>query len=675
MKQLKMLVIAAGAVAAAACTPKENAFKYSIDSFADLRIMRYQVPGWDGLSLSQKEYIYHLSEAAKAGRDITWDQYCRFNLPVRHAIEAIFADYSGAREGQQWEDFVVYAKRVFFSNGIHHHYAEDKFFPACSEDYFAGLLKDVTEDEGRWTGAEGLVLTNQELLKVIYDPDIYPQRRSSNSAGDIVAESAVNFYGEGVTRKEVDEFYDAQALAGDRHPVSYGLNSKVVKEDGKLVEKKWMVGGIYSSAIERICSELLKAREFAENELQKSAIDKLVAYYRSGDLRIWDEYNIEWVRDTLGTVDYVNGFIEDYDDPLGRKATWEGLVNIKDAAASERTEILSANAQWFEDHSPIDPRFRKSECKGISAKVINAVALAGATYPSTPIGINLPNADWIRKEYGSKSVTIANITHAYDAAALEQPNSVLAEFAWNKAEIEFAKKFGDTMDEIHTDLHECLGHGSGQLLPGVSSTALGEYQSTLEEARADLFGLYYCADPKMVELGIVPDKDAYKAEYASYIRNGIMTQFTRVELGKKNTEAHMQNRKLIAEWCYEKGLAGNVIEKRVKDGKTYFVVNDYKALRGLFGELLGEIQRIKSEGDYEAGKALVETYAVNIDPDLHREVLERYQKLNLKPYGGFVNPDIKPVLDAAGKAVDFEISYPDDYLGQMLEYGIKYRTL
>ena len=675
MKQLKMLVIAAGAVAAAACTPKENAFKYSIDSFADLRIMRYQVPGWDGLSLSQKEYIYHLSEAAKAGRDITWDQYCRFNLPVRHAIEAIFADYSGAREGQQWEDFVVYAKRVFFSNGIHHHYAEDKFFPACSEDYFAGLLKDVSEDEGRWTGAEGLVLTNQELLKVIYDPDIYPQRRSSNSAGDIVAESAVNFYGEGVTRKEVDEFYDAQALAGDRHPVSYGLNSKVVKEDGQLVEKKWMVGGIYSSAIERICSELLKAREFAENELQKSAIDKLVAYYRSGDLRTWDEYNIEWVRDTLGTVDYVNGFIEDYDDPLGRKATWEGLVNIKDAAASERTEILSANAQWFEDHSPIDPRFRKSECKGISAKVINAVALAGATYPSTPIGINLPNADWIRKEYGSKSVTIANITHAYNAAALEQPNSVLAEFAWNKAEIEFAKKFGDTMDEIHTDLHECLGHGSGQLLPGVSSTALGEYQSTLEEARADLFGLYYCADPKMVELGIVPDKDAYKAEYASYIRNGIMTQFTRVELGKKNTEAHMQNRKLIAEWCYEKGLADNVIEKRVKDGKTYFVVNDYKALRGLFGELLGEIQRIKSEGDYEAGKALVETYAVNIDPELHREVLERYRKLDLKPYGGFVNPDIKPVLDAAGKAVDFEISYPDDYLGQMLEYGIKYRTL
>ena len=500
-------------------------------------------------------------------------------------------------------------------------------------------------------------------------------RSSTDTSADIVAESAVNFYGEGVTRKEVDDFYAKQAVKGDPHPVSYGLNSKVVRENGTLVEKKWMVGGIYSAAIEKICSELQKARDFAEDDLQKGAIDKLIAYYSTGDLRIWDEYNIEWVRDTLGTIDYVNGFIEDYDDPLGRKATWEGLVNIKDHAASQRTETLSANAQWFEDHSPVDPRFRKAECKGISAKVINAVALAGATYPSTPIGINLPNADWIRKEYGSKSVTIANITHAYDAAALEQPNSVLAEFAWNKAEIEMAKKYGDTMDEIHTDLHECLGHGSGQLLPGVSSTALGEYQSTLEEARADLFGLYYCADPKMIELGIVPDKDAYKAEYSAYIRNGIMTQFTRIELGKKNTEAHMQNRKLIAEWCFEKGAADKVIEKRVRDGKTYFVINDYAALRGLFGELLGEIQRIKSEGDYEAGKALVETYAVNIDQDLHREVLQRYEKLNLKPYGGFVNPDIKPVCDSDGNLVDYEISYPDDYLAQMLEYGVKYRTL
>ena len=681
MKLLKMIAIAAGVAAAAACAPKEKAFKYSIDSFADLRIMRYQVPGWDALSLQQKQYIFHLSEAAKLGRDITWDQYCKYNLPVRHAIEDIFANYSGPRKGEEWDAFEVYAKRVFFSNGIHHHYAEDKFFPGCSREYFAGLLADISaegdlavEGEAFWTGAEGLALNAEQLLDVIYDESIYPQRRSTARDSDIVAASAVNFYGEGVTRKEVDEFYAKQAVRGDRHPVSYGLNSKVVKENGRLVEKKWKVGGIYSAAIERICGELLKAREFAENELQKSAIDKLIAYYESGDLRIWDEYNIEWVRDTLGTVDYVNGFIEDYDDPLCRKATWEGLVNIKDMEASRRTEILSANAQWFEDHSPVDPKFRKKECRGISAKVINAVALAGATYPSTPIGINLPNADWIRKEYGSKSVTIANITHAYDAAALEQPTSVLGEFAWDKEEIELTKRFGDTMSEIHTDLHECLGHGSGQLLPGVSSTALGEYQSTLEEARADLFGLYYCADPKMVELGIVPDPQAYKSEYASYIRNGLMTQFTRVELGKQNTEAHMQNRKLIAEWCFEQGAPDGVIEKRVRDGKTYFVVCDYEALRGLFGRLLGEIQRIKSEGDYAAGKALVEKYAIDIDLDLHREVLERYAKLNLKPYGGFVNPEISPVFED-GQPVDFAISYPDDYLGQMLRYGEKYRTL
>ena len=721
MKLVKMIAIAAGIASAAACAPKNAEFKYSIDSFADLRIMRYQVPGWENLSLQQKEYIYHLSEAAKLGRDITWDQYCRFNLPIRHAIEDIFANYSGPREGADWDAFVVYAKRVFFSNGIHHHYAEDKFFPECSREYFASLLADVAS-EGEtdptavaaaaaeasaeaqpaaaaaetpaahveplptsnvyWTGAEGLALTAEELLDVIYNPDIYPQRRSTARDKDIVAESAVNFYGPGVSRKEVDDFYARQAVKGDKHPISYGLNSKVVKEGGRLVEKPWKVGGIYSAAIERICRELEKAKEVAENDLQKAAIDKLIESYTTGNLRTWDDYNILWVQDTLGTVDYVNGFIEDYDDPLGRKATWEGLVNIKDAAASARTETLSANAQWFEDNSPVDPRFKKAECRGISAKVINAVALAGATYPSTPIGINLPNADWIRKEHGSKSVTIANITHAYNAAALEQPKSVLGEFAWNQAEIELVKKYGNVMDEIHTDLHECLGHGSGQLLPGVSSTALGEYQSALEEARADLFGLYYCADPKMVELGIVPDREAYKAEYASYIRNGIMTQFTRVELGRQNTEAHMQNRKLIAEWCYEKGAAdgvpgasGSVIEKRVRDGKTYFVVNDYEALRGLFAELLAEIQRIKSEGDYEAGKALIEKYAVDIDPELHREVRERYAALNLKPYGGFVNPEIEPVFDDEGVVVDYVLSYPDDYLGQMLYYGERYRTL
>ena len=694
MKLFKMIAIAVGIASAAACAPKNAEFKYSIDSFADLRIMRYQVPGWENLSLEQKEYIYHLSEAAKLGRDITWDQYCRFNLPVRHAIEDIFANYSGERKGEEWDAFVVYAKRVFFSNGIHHHYAEDKFFPECSREYFAGLLEDVSGDAAAvpeaatepaeapaddapayWTGAEGLALTAEELLDVIYNPAVYPQRRSTDRSADIVAASAVNFYGPGVSRKEVDDFYARQAVKGDKHPISYGLNSKVVRENGRLVEKQWKIGGIYSAAIERICEELRQAQAFAENDLQKAAIDKLIEYYTSGSLRTWDDYNILWVQDTLGTVDYVNGFIEDYDDPLGRKATWEGLVNIKDAAASARTETLSANAQWFEDNSPVDPRFKKAECRGISAKVINAVALAGATYPSTPIGINLPNADWIRKEHGSKSVTIANITHAYDAAALEQPKSVLAEFAWDQAEIDLVKKYGDTMSEIHTDLHECLGHGSGQLLPGVSSTALGEYQSALEEARADLFGLYYCADPKMVELGIVPDPEAYKAEYASYIRNGIMTQFTRVELGRQNTEAHMQNRKLIAEWCYEKGAAANVIEKKIRNGKTYFVVNDYEALRGLFAELLAEIQRIKSEGDYEAGKALIEKYAVDIDHELHKEVRERYAALNLKPYGGFVNPEIEPVYGDDGSVVDYAISYPDDYLGQMLWYGEKYRTL
>ena len=461
----------------------------------------------------------------------------------------------------------------------------------------------------------------------------------------------------------------------DPEPISYGLNTKVVKgQDGKVQELPWKVGGIYSPAISKICEELALAREVAENDIQKRALALLIEYYQTGDLRKWDAFNIEWVKDTIGTVDFINGFVEDYNDPLGRKGAWEGYVNIKDFEASKRTEILSANAQWFEDHSPVDPRFKKKTVKGISAKVINAVCLAGDSYPSTPIGINLPNADWIRKEHGSKSVTIANITHTYDYSAQEMPTSTLAEFAYDQKEIDLAKKWGTLADEIHTDLHECLGHGSGQLLPGVSTTAMGEYASALEEARADLFGLYYTADPKMVELGIMPDKEAYKAEYANYIRNGLMVQFTRVELGRPNTEAHMQNRKLIAEWCFEKGAADKVIEKKVRDGKTYFVVNDYVKLRALFAELLAEVQRIKSEGDYEAGKNLIETYAVHIDPDLHREVLDRYKSLNLKPYGGFINPDIVPVVKD-GKVVDYEPVYTDDYLAQMLHYGKKYSTL
>lgn len=662
------MILTIGATAAlCSCSQGEKKtqdtdFHYLLDEFADLKVIRFRVPGWDNLSLRQKEYAYHLSEAAKLGRDITWDQYCKWNLPIRHVVEDILNEYEGDRECADFQNFTVYAKRLFFANGIHHHYSEDKFFPECPKEYFQSLMEAVGDGEQA-----------TELLEVIYSPDIYPQRRSTSKTGDIVELSAVNFY-DGVTREEVDKYYNSMMDPNDKTPISYGLNTKVVKEDGKVVEKPWKVGGIYGPALERICAELEKAAAVAETDLQKEAIGKLVEYYRTGDLKTWDDFNIDWVQDTVGTIDFINGFIEDYDDPLGRKATWEGYVNMKDSAASARTEVLSANAQWFEDNSPVDPRFRKPHVKGVSAKVVDGITLAGATYPATPIGINLPNADWIRRDYGSKSVTIANITHAYDYAAQESPKSTLTEFAYDQAEIDAYKQYGSYTDEIHTDLHECLGHGSGQLLPGVSSTALGEYQSTLEEARADLFGLYYMADPKLVELGIMPNAEAYKPAYSNYIRNGLFVQFTRVELGKQNTEAHMQNRKLIAEWCYEKGAARGIIEKKMRDGKTYFVVNDYEALRGLFAELLAEIQRIKSEGDYAAGKNLVETYAVNIDPQLHKEVLERYAALNLKPYGGFVNPDIVPV-EKDGKVVDYKIVYVDNYLQQQLDYGKKYRTL
>lgn len=662
-----MILTIGAAAALCSCSQGEKKtqdtdFHYLLDEFADLKVIRFRVPGWDNLSLRQKEYAYHLSEAAKLGRDITWDQYCKWNLPIRHVVEDILNEYEGDRECADFQNFTVYAKRLFFANGIHHHYSEDKFFPECPKEYFQSLMEAVGDGEQA-----------TELLEVIYSPDIYPQRRSTSKTGDIVELSAVNFY-DGVTREEVDKYYNSMMDPNDKTPISYGLNTKVVKEDGKVVEKPWKVGGIYGPALEKICAELEKAAAVAETDLQKEAIGKLVEYYRTGDLKTWDDFNIDWVQDTVGTIDFINGFIEDYDDPLGRKATWEGYVNMKDSAASARTEVLSANAQWFEDNSPVDPRFRKPHVKGVSAKVVDGITLAGATYPATPIGINLPNADWIRRDYGSKSVTIANITHAYDYAAQESPKSTLTEFAYDQAEIDAYKQYGSYTDEIHTDLHECLGHGSGQLLPGVSSTALGEYQSTLEEARADLFGLYYMADPKLVELGIMPNAEAYKPAYSNYIRNGLFVQFTRVELGKQNTEAHMQNRKLIAEWCYEKGAARGTIEKKMRDGKTYFVVNDYEALRGLFAELLAEIQRIKSEGDYAAGKNLVETYAVNIDPQLHKEVLERYAALNLKPYGGFVNPDIVPV-EKDGKVVDYKIVYVDNHLQQQLDYGKKYRTL
>ena len=658
----KMITLAGFAAAMTSCGNKaeQNDFRYLMDEFADLKIMRYQVPGWDALDLQQKEYVYHLAEAAKWGRDIIWMQNCKDNLEVRRLLENILENYEGDRECEDFAKFLTYAKRVFFSNGIHHHYAEDKFFPECSKEYFAFLMTAV--------GAE-----SDALLTVIFDPAVYPARKVMDGK-DIVAESAVNFY-EGVTRADVEALYASMVDPSDKTPVSYGLNSRVVKgADGVVREEVYKVGGLYGPALEKICAELEKAAAVAENETQKEYIADLIAYYMSGDLKLWDEYNIKWVNDTLGTVDFVNGFVEDYNDPLGRKATWEGLVNFKDAEASRRTELISENAQWFEDNSPVDQRFKKKEVKGVTAKVINVATLAGDCYPAAPIGINLPNADWIRREHGSKSVTIANLTDAYGKAAQESPKNLLSEFAWSEEEIAAEKKYGSLTNDLHTDLHECLGHGSGQLLPETSPNALGEYSSALEETRADLFGLYYLADPKLVELGILPDMEAYKAQYSSYIRNGIFTQFNRIEFGKKNMEAHMQNRKLIADWCYEKGLAGNVIEKKVRDGKTYFVVNDFEALRGLFGDLLAEVQRIKSEGDYAAGKALVEKYAVNIDPALHREVLDRYASLGLKPYGGFLNPEIVPV-EKGGKVVDYKIVYCDNYLDQMLQYGKKYSAL
>ena len=662
---IKMVLGAGLAATLMSCSDKaaqEGEFKYLIDEFADLKIMRYQVPGWDELSLQQKEYVYHLAEAAKYGRDIIWMQNNRYNLDVRKVLEKILSDYEGDRTSQDWLNFETYAKRVFFSNGIHHHYAEDKFFPECPQDYFASLMTAVG-DEAKCA----------ELLPVIYDPAVFPARKDMH-AEDIVASSAVNFY-ENVTRAEVEALYAEMVDPTDKTPVSYGLNSRVVKgKDGVVREEVYKVGGLYGKALKKINASLKKAAKVAENDMQKAYIADLMEYYRTGDLKLWDEYNIKWVNDTLGTVDFVNGFVEDYNDPLGRKATWEGLVNFKDNEASRRTELISDNAQWFEDNSPVDSRFKKEEVKGVTAKVINVAVLAGDCYPAAPIGINLPNADWIRREHGSKSVTIANLTNAYNMAAQESPKSMLSEFAWSEEEIAMEKKYGALTNDLHTDLHECLGHGSGKLLPETSPNALGEFSSTLEETRADLFGLYYLADPKLVELGILPDMEAYKAQYSSYIRNGIFTQFTRVALGKKNMEAHMQNRKLIADWCYEKGSKDNVIEKKVRDGKTFFIVNDYEALRGLFGDLLAEVQRIKSEGDYAAGKALVEKYAVDIDPDLHKEVLERYATLELKPYGGFVNPEIVPVRKM-GRIVDYKVVYRDTYLEQMLKYGRKYSTL
>ena len=662
-----------------ACSPKEQKenssdnFKYLVDEFADLKVMRYQIPEWDSLSLQQKEYIYCLGEAAKYGRDIIWDQHFKHNLTIRKTLESILNTYSGDKTATDYENFVVYAKRAFFSNGIHHHYAEDKFFPEFSEEYFATLIKNSDASQLPLKEGESVEEFINFITPVVFDKEMYKTRRNSGQGIDIVATSAVNFY-EGVSQKEAENFYAKMQDPKDETPISYGLNSKLVKKDGKVCEEVYSANGLYAEAINKIIYWLEKANAVAENEAQRNYTNLLIEYYKTGDLKTWDDYNVAWVQDVESTVDYVNGFIEDYSDPLGRKATWEAVVNFRDFEASKRSNTISDNAQWFEDNSPVDPRFKKKEVKGVSAKGIIATTLAGDCFPAPPIGINLPNADWIRKNHGSKSVTITNLMEAYDKAAEESPKSMLSEFAYDQTEIDLCKKYGSHTSVVHTDLHECLGHGSGQLLPGTQPGALKEYNSTLEEARADLFGLYYCADPKMVELGIMPDAEAYKAEYISFIRNGLMGQLARVELGKTITESHMQDRKLISEWCYENGKADNVIEKKTKDGKTYFVINDFEKLRDLFGQLLSEIQRIKSEGDYEAGKNMVEKYAVQVDPELHKEVKERYASLGIKPYGGFINPEIVPVVKD-GKTADYKVEYPTDFLQQHLDYGKKYSTL
>ena len=659
------------------CGNKEKAnenvvFNYTVDNFADLQILRYQVPGFEALSLQQKQLLYHLSEAALMGRDIMFDQNCRYNLAIRRTLEAIYANFNGDRKSTDFKALETYMKRVWFSNGIHHHYAEDKFIPTFSPAFFAECVKKVATELPLREG-QSVDQFIEELTLVIFSTDVLMKRTVQSGDEDIILASANNYYAEGLTQKEVEAFYDAMKNPKDETPISYGLNSRLVKENGKLVEKVWKVGGLYTAAIEKIVAELEKAVPFAENDAQRKVIETLIDFYHTGNLRTFDAYAVLWVKDIDSDVDFINGFTETYGDPLGLKASWESTVNFINKEATKRTKIISDNAQWFEDNSPIDDRFRKKEVKGISAKVITVTMLGGDCYPATPIGINLPNADWIRRDHGSKSVTIENITEAYDNAS--QGNGFNDEFVWSDVERDLLKTYGFATDNLHTDLHECLGHGSGVTLPGVAPDALKAYNSTLEEARADLFGLYYIADPKTVELGLVPDAEAYKAEYYKFMMNGLMTQLVRIELGNDIEEAHMRNRQLIARWVFEKGQAENVVELKKREGKTFVVINDYVKLRVLFGELLGEVQRLKSEGDFEAGKQLVESYAVKIDPILHKEVLNRYAKLNLAPYKGFLNPIMKEVRNANGIVTDIILDYTEGYTEQMLRYSKNYSFL
>jgi len=649
-------------------------FSYIVDQFADLQILRYQVPGFENLSLRQKQLLYHLSEAALMGRDILFDQNGRYNLVIRRTLEAVYQYGTVDKSSADYQAFEVYLKRVWFANGIHHHYGEDKFIPGFSEAFFDAAVRSVDVSLLPLKAGETVDTLLARLKPVIFDPTVMPKRTVQSGDTDWIQASANNYYGEDVTQAEVEAFYGKMKAEGDsRCPLSYGLNSRLEKENGQLVERVWKVGGLYSEAIERIVAELEKAAVFAENEKQRQIITTLIDYYRTGDLRTFDAYSILWVEDTDSQVDFVNGFIETYGDALGLKASWESTVNFRNEEATRRTQIISENAQWFEDHSPVDQRFKKERVKGVSAKVITVTMLGGDCYPSTPIGINLPNADWIRRDHGSKSVTIENIMEAYDKAS--QGSGFSDEFVWSDEERNRIKTYGFLTDMLHTDLHECLGHGSGQLLPGTDPDALKAYASTLEEARADLFGLYYLADPKMQELGLVPDGEAFKAEYYKYMMNGLLTQLVRIEEGKDVEEAHMRNRQLIARWVFEQGAADKVVELKKREGKTFVIINDYQQLRALFGKLLAEVQRIKSEGDYEAGRSLVENYGVKIDPVLHHEIRERYVRLHLSPYKGFVNPIMREVKDDSGHVTDITLDYTEGYAEQMLRYSRDYSYL
>ena len=653
-------------------SPTVENFNYQVDKFADVEILRYRVPDFEQLTLKQKEMIYYLTQAALEGRDILYDQNHKNNLTIRRTLEAVYENYKGDRNSEEFAALTTYLKQVWMGNGIHHHYSEEKFTPAFSKAFFETA---VTQ-----TDAKLLPLLENEtaaqlvarIAPVIFDPTLYPKRTNQEPGVDLILTSANNYY-EGVTQAEVENFYAKMKDPNDNTPVSYGLNSKLVKENGQLVEKTYKVGGMYSAALERIVGWLEKAAAVAENDKQREVIEKLIAFNRDGDLKTFDEYAIKWVQDVESQIDFINGFTETYGDPLGMKASWESLINFKNIEATKRTQIISDNAQWFEDNSPINPEFKKEKVKGVSAKVITAAMLGGDCYPSTPIGVNLPNSNWIRRDYGSKSVTIENITEAYDQASLG--SGFAEEFMWSQVELDRAKQYGSLTNNLHTDLHECLGHGSGKLLPGVDPDALRAYGSPVEEARADLFGLYYMGDKKAVELGLLPDAEAYKAAYYQYIMNGLMTQLTRIQPGKNIEQAHMRNRQLIASWVYEKGKADKVVELKKRDGETFVVVNDYEKLRGLFGELLTEIQRIKSTGDYEAAKTMVETYAVKVNQEIHTEVLDRYKKLNLAPYRGFVNPVYTLVTDKNGKVTDVKISYDENYLDQNLRYSKEYSVL